>query len=80
MPVGVMLVGHMRMRMPCWRVQMCMAVRSHWHRVVGVGVMPVIVIVRVLVLQQRMGMFVRVSFHDVKEDTHGHERPSGEHP
>lgn len=80
MPVGVVLVWHVRMRMPCWRVQVCVTVRTGWRRIVRVSVMPVIVTVRVLVLQHRMRVVVCVSFHDVKEDTHDHERPAAEQP
>jgi hypothetical protein len=50
--MGVVRVGHMRMRMPQRLVPVPVAVLADGHHVVQVPVVPVVVAVRVLVLQR----------------------------
>lgn len=55
-----MRIRHMRMGMPCRLVPMRVTVRSHGHQLVGVVVVPVVVPVRVFVLQRLVLMLVAV--------------------
>ena len=60
MPMEVMRVGHVGVRVVQRLVPVWMAVLGHWHGVVDVVVVPVVVAVGVLVLQGVMLMRMRV--------------------
>ena len=58
MRVRVMHIRYMRVRVSHRLVSVQMAVRTHWHRVVYVVVMTVVMRVRMLVLQRLVLMLV----------------------
>ena len=60
MTMRVMRIGNMGVRMLNRLVQVPVAVLAHRHHVVGVIVMPVIVAVRVFMLQRLMRVLVAV--------------------
>jgi hypothetical protein len=60
--VSVVLVRHVRVGMPLRIVAMHVAVQSDRHNAVRVGVMPIAVAVRMLVLLGAMSVLVRMTF------------------
>ena len=60
MPVAVVRIGHMRVDMLQRLVAMAVAVRTLGHRLMFVVVMPIVMPMRVFVLQRLVLMFVAV--------------------
>ena len=78
-PVHVVRVRHVRVRVPHRLVPVTVAVRVSRHRVVVVQVVPVVVAVRVFVLQRLMHVFVAVRLRQVKHHAGQHQQPAQRH-
>jgi len=75
-----MLVGHVRVRMPHRLVAVQVAVRSSGHRIVTVGVVPVVVAVGMLVLEPFVLVLVSMALRQVQDDARGHQHGGDQHP
>jgi len=69
----------MRMGMPQRLVQMGMAVSAGRHDLMGVVVVPVVMAVRVFMLEALVRMLVTMGLHQVQHHAEHHQRASGRH-
>jgi len=80
MPVAVVRVGHMRVDMMQRLVAMAVTVRTLWHRLMFVVVMPIVMPMRMFVLQRLVLMFVAVRLGQVQQHTGEHQHAARGHP
>jgi hypothetical protein len=80
MAMSVVLVRHMRMRVPKRQVPMSMTVGSDRHCIVKMFVMPVIMSVGVLVVHFVVLMLMAVALDEVHQDAANHQDSAREHP
>ena len=73
-------VGDVRMNMPHRLVPMQVAVLTDWQRVVGMGVVPVVMAVGMFMLRFVVLMFMPVTFRQMKHDARGHQHRTDQHP
>jgi len=78
--MSVVLVRHMRMRVPKRQVPMSMTMGSDRHCIVKMFVMPVIMSVGVLVVRFAVLMLVAVVLDEVHQDAANHKDSAREHP
>ena len=72
MSVCVVIVRHVWVGMPLRIVAMQVTVQPDRHHAVGVGVMPIVVAVCMLVFLDTMRMFVGMAFCKVQQDAGDH--------
>ena len=78
--VLVVLIRHMGVLMPLRLVHMAMTVRALRHGLVLMCVVPVVMLVRVLVVERLMLVGVRVALHQVQHNASQHQRRARQQP